>query len=351
MQHATAAAAHADTDPLAQALSLVFAQLDGDVSALCASACVSKQWLAVLMHKQCSGELWHTLRVPRRLAPRLSDAQLASLVARARGGLRNLDLSGCVRLTNAGLKHALANQVHLVHFAAVGCYNLSSEGVARALTDRRLDMLLVRGVATGRRGFEPAGASPVANPAAQMVAREVAQLRRRLKIMRLSHLDASAGCTFIEEEDEYQTAEMCGYLCGDDDRMCDCCLGAYRCIMHGSPADMTRGTDDGITRCLRCKGRMCASCMAYQPEDADFTKTCGYCRAKLCPNCITSVGCRPLPSCAGAGCLYGSACDPCVQERGFVTVYVADAKPGKRYYLCDSADCCRSHAQRRAEWR
>ena len=333
-----------------EAWSLVFAQLDGDVSALCASAGVSKRWRDVLTYRERSWELWSVLRVPGRLAPRLTDAQLASLVARARGKLKILDVSGCELLTAAGLKGALANQTHLVHFAAVGCYYLSSVGVARALTDRRLDTLLVRGVATGRQpsdGVQPASANAAANPAVQMVKCEVAQLQRRLKSIGSSHLDASAGCTVVQPADQFQGAETCGRLCGDDDRTCDCCPGEYRCIMHGSPVNMLPGTDDGIARCLRCEGRMCTTCAAFQPANADCATTCGYRHAWLCPNCIAAICSRPLPSCAGVGCVHESACDACLSKKSFPTVYVANATPGRVYYLCDSEECRRSHAQRR----
>ena len=347
----TAAAAPADTEPPADAVSLVLAQLDGDVSTLCASACVCKRWHAVLSLAERQSELlWRVLRVPRRVAPRLTDALLASLVARARGELQSLDVSGCIRLTDAGLKVALASQsTKLAHFAAVGCYNLSSVGVARALKGRELDVLLVRGVATGCVAFAPAGDKPVGNPAAQMVAREVQQLRRRLSRPK-GHLDARAGCTYVQEADQFvQQQEMCGCLCGEDDRSCDCCSTAYRCIMHGSPAEMVPDVGDGVERCMRCKGRMCASCMAFEPANKAFTKTCGHCLARLCPSCIAAPWSKPLPKCAGDDCRFKGACEACIEDKSFPMVYVANPAYGTRYYLCGSEACSRSHAQRRAK--
>lgn len=73
----------------ADAVPLVLALLDGDVSALCASACVCKRWRDLLLsNTNTSAELWRVLRVPPHLARRLSDERLLMLVARARGGLR-----------------------------------------------------------------------------------------------------------------------------------------------------------------------------------------------------------------------------------------------------------------------
>ena len=331
-------------EPPAEALPLVLAQLDGDVSALCASACVCKRWHAALSR---SGLLWRVLRMPSRVAPRLTDARLASLIARARGGLESLDVSGCMRLTDAGLKHALASQpTSPAHVAAVGCYNLRSVGVAQALKARQVDLLLVRGVTTGCVAFAPAGANPIANPAAQMVAREIKQLRRRLKQFN-SHLDASAGCTYVDEADQFvQQQEMCGCLCGDDDRACDSCRSAYRCIMHGSPAEMLPGTDDGVVRCLRCQGRMCTTCMAFEPPDKEFIKVCGHCFKRLCPTCVACSWPEPVAKCAGADCRFKGACDACIHEHGFPIVFVAGSKSGTKYYLCRSEDCVHSHAQR-----
>jgi hypothetical protein len=198
-------AAAAQPELQADVLRLVLAQLDGDVSALCASACVSTQWRDVLLLPPAAA-LWRQLRVPPRVAARLTDARLQTLVARARGALQRLDVSGCTQLTNAGLAAAVARQRNLAHVAAVGCDKLSVEGVVRALKGRKLTTLRVRGIETSQDFLDLDGR------AAAMVAPDLAQLRKRL---RPPHdLDATAGCTFVTEEAEhgYADDELCGCL-------------------------------------------------------------------------------------------------------------------------------------------
>lgn len=134
----------------ADAIALVLKRLAGDVSSLCASACVARAWRAAAAEPR----LWsHLARLPPDAAKRLTGKHLAALVARAAGGLERLDVSGASQLTDDGFVTAIMRQPHaLTAFIADSkCYKLTGKGAATALAAQRGRMreLSVRGLRCG----------------------------------------------------------------------------------------------------------------------------------------------------------------------------------------------------------
>ena len=119
----------------ADALALVLRPLTGDVRTLCAAACVARAWRTAAAEPS----LWAHIGPLHGLArDNLTDARLADLVARARGGLRGLNLTGIATssLTDAGLAAALRHESHILSFAVSG-KPLTGAGIAAALAGSR----------------------------------------------------------------------------------------------------------------------------------------------------------------------------------------------------------------------
>ena len=283
--------ADANAELLAAVLPLVLARLDGDVSALCACTCVCKRWNAALSHADQRSELlWRVLRVNEWLAPGFMDYHLLYLVKRTRGMLHSLDLSGCTEVPDGCILDALANQPHLAHFAAVGC-NLESDELCNALKGRQLDSLRVRGMATGynrSRRYDCDDRSSVT-----LVEPELAELRMRLKPTCQGNLDAVAGCRFMKRDEVIhgpdsngmiliEDAEVCGVLCGEEDRACDFCNRAYRCEWHNRPSE---DWFSECTCCERCHALICVDCKATHAGRVVHASG-GTSSTWRCPSCL-----------------------------------------------------------------
>jgi hypothetical protein len=88
------------------AVRRVLAPLAGDVSTLCAAACVARSWHEATREPK----VWRSLdfsRVPQRIACRLTDAHLAALPARAGSALQRVNLVGCANVSARGVVDAL----------------------------------------------------------------------------------------------------------------------------------------------------------------------------------------------------------------------------------------------------
>ena len=231
MSKAPGAAAVASWDALpAIALEAVFSHLAGDLPSLCAAACVARAWRDTAKEPR----LWmRPRRLPRAAAARLTDAHLKTLVARATGRLRRLDLRGARLLTNAGLLAALQQPHAIVTFIADYRCEFSAEGVAAALHARsgRLRALSLRGV----RCLPDDGEVWSDGDDGDRVLGELDELLERGVKKR-----------------EILLCEECGRLCREEDR-CEGCE---------------------TTLCLRCQGRprwrACEDCgEVYCPDCAD----------------------------------------------------------------------------------
>ena len=86
-------------------LSRCLTMLEGDVAALCASACVSKAWNLAAQDTR----VWRWLVVPRRLADELTDERFKELLGRSGGAVERLDISHCGQLSDAAIADAIQN--------------------------------------------------------------------------------------------------------------------------------------------------------------------------------------------------------------------------------------------------
>jgi hypothetical protein len=291
-------------------LNDVFARLSGHVEALCACACVCTAW----RDAAADARLWRKLhRLRAHAARRLTDARLAALVARARGELQRLDVSGCTRLSAPGLAAAVVPQNRLSWFAAVGCANLSSRGIARALAGKRLTKLLVRGVSGGVNAQDVAAGDDSDADEDEDEGETMARRQRDLALLRSlvateDDLDACSFCTITQgdEDDEDEDVIVCGALCGGPaDRLCDVCdrYSCAACINDVPP----------YWRCEACGRRMCAACM--DEAVAPVPQMCCFCRTFRCHNCAEARQCAAFTAC-GLAC-GALACSRCVRRRRF----------------------------------
>ena len=151
----------------ADAVGAILLRLDGHVPTLCAAACVSTCWCAVVTGTPALWR-WIVIDPPRRVLtgwrpqptpkkergwfvkPRtgctVNGEQLARLVALSAGGVVRLTLNWCHNLDNEALCAALALAPHLETLSLVGCKQLTVSGVASALTGRKLKLLSVDGI-------------------------------------------------------------------------------------------------------------------------------------------------------------------------------------------------------------
>ena len=126
-------------------LVLVLQPLEGDVASLCAAACVARNWRDAVS----SPRLWTRIGpLTPVVAARLTDARLDSLIRRARGDLRHLNLKEVSKssITDAGLAVALSSISRLCSFSVNGD-PLTGAGIAAALapSSGQLQQLEVRG--------------------------------------------------------------------------------------------------------------------------------------------------------------------------------------------------------------
>lgn len=123
-------------------LSRCLTMLEGDVAALCASACVSKAWNLAAQDPR----VWRWLVVPRRLADELTDERFKELIRRSGGAVERLDVSHCSELSSAAISDAIKDARASLTHLAVAYTRISAFKVLAALDGTRLTYLSVRGV-------------------------------------------------------------------------------------------------------------------------------------------------------------------------------------------------------------
>lgn len=126
-------------------LSRCLTMLEGDVAALCASACVSKAWNLAAQDTR----VWRWLVVPRRLADELTDERFKELLGRSGGAVERLDISHCGQLSDAAIADAIQNaRASLTHLVvAYTCITAIQVFLALgAPEDKRLTYLSLRGI-------------------------------------------------------------------------------------------------------------------------------------------------------------------------------------------------------------
>ena len=216
----------------ADAIALVLERLAGDVPSLCAAACVARAWRAAAAQPR----LWaHLAQLPPDVAERLTNEDLASLVARAAGGLERLDVSGASQLTDYGFEAAMRQPHALTAFIADSeCYQLTGQGVATALAAQRGRMreLSVRGLRCGLE--QPDDAHSSASVTAWRAAG--GRVIRALRALRAPGcaMDGHTVCEHYPAEPHYMddwTDGLCDVICGRRD-LCQMCGGEPQCDEH-----------------------------------------------------------------------------------------------------------------------
>ena len=123
-------------------LSRCLTMLEGDVAALCASACVSKAWNQATQDPR----VWRWLVVPRRLAGEMTDERFKELLRRSGGAVERLDISHCGELSRTAISDAIKDARASLTHLAVAYTRISTLKVVAALDGKRLTYLSVRGL-------------------------------------------------------------------------------------------------------------------------------------------------------------------------------------------------------------
>jgi len=236
---------------------LVLSRLVGDISSLCAAACVSRVWRDAASRPslwvRIGPLVWssHTANEPR-----LNDARLQSLAARAAGagGFTSLVLHG-TSVTDAGLMLTLRtqkNKVEQFDCSNIGSHNynnkLSGSGVAAALKrfSGQIRVLNVRGLRALNAKKQNTTLSSTAPKSALHNARShVISALRKLMAPQCS-IDVTDICpvTLKHHAQNYK----CGILCTP----AEACYGckSIRCnVTHN------------LTACEECLNYFCGDCM------------------------------------------------------------------------------------------
>ena len=254
----TMAAPDASTQSVELAVYLVCRHgLKGDVGALLAVASTSTAWRSAA----AAPELWQILiELPHKA--KLTDARLASLAARAQGGVTRIDISGSA-VSDDGIVAALAPQKELVN-ASMVMVDASVNSVLKALAGKpQLRFLKVDGVRADKQDTDSTLAKlrGLLAPAADAFL-DVAQICRRR-----THRGAwSRLCT--------ASAQLSCVACGDSSACCAFCVA-----------------ETGV--CASCRSTLCGSCKPLAPCGKHLLcsmcsegSVCDKCSRPLCPTCV-----------------------------------------------------------------
>ena len=134
-------------------LRACFTTLEGDVAALCASACVCKAWHLAATR---DSHVWHRIVVPAAIAGKLTDERLAVLLSRSHGVLERLCISDCAALSATAIAGAIAAGHDTLTHLAVANTSIFARQLQEALDGVRLEFLSVRGIRALGYGRNPA---------------------------------------------------------------------------------------------------------------------------------------------------------------------------------------------------
>jgi hypothetical protein len=228
----------------ADVLVLVLLPLKGDMSSLCASACVARAWRKAAS----SPRLWMNLGpFLGNAAANLTDARLALLVSRARRHLLHLNLQGISKsgLTDEGVAEALRREKHIQIFAANGV-PLTGAGIAAALAPSRgrLRTLYVNGV---RALPKPVSAGRLSSDQLNTLLADCNKKMGELRALLApgASLNATTVCKVMLEGHVYCTRM------GKNEDTCRC--GATHCKFHAK----------SMFTCEECFQPTCERCSSY----------------------------------------------------------------------------------------
>ena len=230
----------------ADVLAKIVGHLAGDVPSLCAVSCLGRAW----RNAAAEPGLWaRPARLPAAAAERLTDARLIALVARARGCMERLDVRGAPDITDDGLCEALQRlplNPLVAFFADQDCDNLTADGVAVALHERRGSLLelCVEGLRCGPGDSYSEGSDTAER---QADACYVVLNDEVLPLMAPgSDLD---GTDFCWQERRQRRRKRCNVLCGRTSSCPQC--GLALCFLHQETSDRAFLTcpECGVTTC------------------------------------------------------------------------------------------------------
>ena len=267
--------------------------------------------------------LWrHLGPLPHRAASRLSDAALASLVARAGSApaLECADLTDCERLTDEGLNAAL--QPHAASLTRVllnGCTALSARGVLRALQGAQLAHLGVRGVHTNANHDanleDEAEACPALLATSLLAPEATTAWKVGLCTARISQATGKLDWR----------SPQCARLYDETNHDCCACYTLF-CIVCEQHL--------GFSKCHACGTEVCSDCLDGRRDRSGYT--CGVCGYDFCPDCRGR-------SCASRCGL--RACERCVEQQDVELASAYDDSDDERSFTC--SDCRSGRGGRR----
>ena len=240
----------------------VLKAVGGDVSTLCAAACVSTTWFAASREDS----LWRNPVLSAHVRRELKDSRLAWLAARAgAAGLGTLDLTGCPNVSTTGVSIALLDKPPLEQLRVRGVWVPRGGGV-----DELVTLLSVRSLA--RCVCTPDGLD-----------------------VDLEKHDAKCAA-FVGQ---WQFSPLCNRLCSDADKVCSVCW-IYMCDSCFSAAEANRDAP--------CE-HICGFCF----EESGECRPCSHCaeghgwlgmlrrgrQALFCGDCLTKCS---QPSCGRTLC-------------------------------------------------
>ena len=251
----------------ADLVALVLLPLRGDVRSLCAAACVARAWRDAATKTR----LWTQIGpLHPRTAARLTDARLDSLVSRARGGLRHLNLTGVGKssVTDAGLAVALRRESRIAYFGASGD-RLTGASIAVALERSRGHL----------RRLRVCGQRAASAPAASRASCNAALGALRALLAPGGSMDAESLCAMREFLGF--SGRVCKRMCTLEGA-CDGC-GATCCQFHTTC--VTSCSDCGDPVCTRCSSYVTGVCddcvLNAEDEEEEVPPRCG---------CLFSLG-------------------------------------------------------------
>ncbi len=295
---------HAPELPRDVLVTRILAPLAGDAVALCTATCVAAAWRDAA-HDPALWRSLHFLGVERRIARRVTDARLASLVARACGGLRCADLAGCTSLT--------------------------ARGVLAALQGLQLDCLAVRGIKAERDDGD--------DDELHTLLSSLVRHPRNLDVWRV--VDRHAVCSATVDS---VSGGLCSRLCDSSDELCEEC-GIFHCDACTAVLASMRAPPCAHV-CDGCLGRNAGAALVEcdggcRTADGSASngfcyaciRSCRACDACFCGRCSLEGG--KLLACGNGACRNGDLfCEHCSFERDQLRVCHSCAEP-----RCFCRDC------------
>ena len=306
----------------------VLKAVGGDVSALCAAACVSSTWLAASREQS----LWRTPVLSGHVRRELSDDRLIWLAARAgAAGLGTLDLTGCPNISTYGVSDALLDKPPLEQLHVRGVWVPQYPNVAHFMAFAKL-MSLKRCVRT------PDGLD-----------------------VDLDKHDATCAAFVGRWEDK----PLCNRLCSEDDKLCSVCWiymcdNCYRAAAASRDAPCEHICGFCFEESSEC--RPCSHCaeghgrlgMLRRGRQALFCGDClvkcsqPSCRRTLCRECTKTLQWFRQCVCGKTICTFcadrSNGCSSCFIDYGHSSIIGF----GCRKLFC--RDCIDEGRLRRVNW-